>query len=121
MYQKYSSSTDKAAAPINLYGATKLTADNYLLRNNVSGDKNINFPVVRYGNVMNRGHTTSFLSQSSKKFFTVTDKDDRFIITLEPGVELVLKTLKSMIGGEIGSNSSLGVDLTKTINSSKKF
>ena len=121
-------STDKAAAPINLYGATKLTADKlFVAANNVSGDKNINFSVVRYGNVMNsRGSVLPlFLSQSSKKFFTVTDKEmTRFIITLEQGVELVLKTLKSMIGGEIfvpKIPSFKIVDLTKAINSNKKI
>ena len=121
-------STDKAAAPINLYGATKLTADKlFVAANNVSGDKKINFSVVRYGNVMNsRGSVLPlFLSQSKKKFFTVTDKEmTRFIITLEQGVELVLKTLKSMIGGEIlvpKIPSFKIVDLTKAINSNKKI
>ncbi len=121
-------STDKAAAPINLYGATKLTADKlFVAANNVSGDKKINFSVVRYGNVMNsRGSVLPlFLSQSSKKFFTVTDKEmTRFIITLEQGVELVLKTLKFMIGGEIlvpKIPSFKIADLTKAIDINKKI
>ena len=121
-------STDKAAAPINLYGATKLTADKlFVAANNVSGDKKINFSVVRYGNVMNsRGSVIPlFLSQSRKKFFTVTDKEmTRFIITLEHGVDLVLKTLKFMIGGEIlvpKIPSFKIVDLTKAIDTNKKI
>jgi UDP-N-acetylglucosamine 4,6-dehydratase len=121
-------STDKAAAPINLYGATKLTADKlFVAANNVSGDKKINFSVVRYGNVMNsRGSVLPlFLSQSRKKFFTVTDKEmTRFIITLEHGVDLVLKTLKFMIGGEIlvpKIPSFKIVDLTKAIDTNKKI
>jgi len=121
-------STDKAAAPINLYGATKLTADKlFVAANNVSGDKKINFSVVRYGNVMNsRGSVLPlFLSQSKKKFFTVTDKEmTRFIITLEQGVELVLKTLKFMVGGEIlvpKIPSFKIVDLTKAIDINKKI
>ena len=121
-------STDKAAAPINLYGATKLTADKlFVAANNVSGDKKINFSVVRYGNVMNsRGSVLPlFLSQSKKKFFTVTDKEmTRFIITLEHGVNLVLKMLKLMVGGEIlvpKIPSFKIVDLTKAIDINKKI
>lgn len=121
-------STDKAAAPINLYGATKLTADKlFVAANNVSGDKKINFSVVRYGNVMNsRGSVLPlFLSQSRKKFFTVTDKEmTRFIITLDHGVNLVLKMLKLMIGGEIlvpKIPSFKIVDLTKAIDINKKI
>ncbi len=121
-------STDKAAAPINLYGATKLTADKlFVAANNVSGDKKINFSVVRYGNVMNsRGSVLPlFLSQSNKKFFTITDKEmTRFTITLEQGVDLVLKTLKFMIGGEIlvpKIPSFKIVDLAKSIDRNKKI
>ena len=121
-------STDKAAAPINLYGATKLTADKlFVAANNVAGDKKTIFSVVRYGNVMNsRGSVLPlFLNQSKKDFFTVTDKKmTRFTITLEEGVNLVLKTLDTMIGGEIvvpKIPSFRIVDLTKAIDSKKNI
>ncbi len=121
-------STDKAAAPINLYGATKLTADKlFVAANNVAGDKQTIFSVVRYGNVMNsRGSVLPlFLNQSKKDFFTVTDKEmTRFTITLEEGVNLVLKTLDTMIGGEIvvpKIPSFRIVDLTKAIDSKKNI
>ena len=121
-------STDKAAAPINLYGATKLTADKlFVAANNVAGDKKTIFSVVRYGNVMNsRGSVLPlFLNQSKKDFFTVTDKEmTRFTITLEEGVNLVLKTLDTMIGGEIvvpKIPSFRIVDLTKAIDSKKNI
>ena len=111
-----------------MYGATKLTADKlFVAANNVSGDKKINFSVVRYGNVMNsRGSVLPlFLSQSNKKFFTITDKEmTRFTITLEQGVDLVLKTLKFMIGGEIlvpKIPSFKIVDLAKSIDRNKKI
>ena len=121
-------STDKAAAPINLYGATKLTADKlFVAANNVAGDKKTIFSVVRYGNVMNsRGSVLPlFLNQYKKDFFTVTDKEmTRFTITLEEGVNLVLKTLDTMIGGEIvvpKIPSFRIVDLTKAIDSKKNI
>jgi len=121
-------STDKAAAPINLYGATKLTADKlFVAANNVAGDKKTIFSVVRYGNVMNsRGSVIPlFLSKSKKDNFTVTDKEmTRFTITLEEGVNLVLKTLDMMIGGEIvvpKIPSFRILDLTKAIDDKKKI
>lgn len=121
-------STDKAAAPINLYGATKLTADKlFVAANNVAGDKKTIFSVVRYGNVMNsRGSVLPlFLNQSKKDFFTVTDKEmTRFTITLEEGVNLVFKTLDTMIGGEIvvpKIPSFRIIDLTKAIDSKKNI
>jgi UDP-N-acetylglucosamine 4,6-dehydratase len=121
-------STDKAAAPINLYGATKLTADKlFIAANNVAGDKKTIFSVVRYGNVMNsRGSVIPlFLSKSKKNNFTVTDKEmTRFTITLEEGVNLVLKTLDMMIGGEIvvpKIPSFKILDLTKAIDDKKKI
>ena len=121
-------STDKAAAPINLYGATKLTADKlFVAANNVAGDKKTIFSVVRYGNVMNsRGSVIPlFLSKSKKDNFTVTDREmTRFTITLEEGVNLVLKTLEMMIGGEIvvpKIPSFKMLDVTKAIDDKKKI
>ena len=121
-------STDKAAAPINLYGATKLTADKlFVAANNVAGDKKTIFSVVRYGNVMNsRGSVLPlFIKQSKKNFFTVTDKEmTRFTITLEEGVNFVLNTLDVMIGGEIvvpKIPSFKILDLTKAIDDKKKI
>lgn len=98
-------STDKAAAPINLYGATKLTSDKlFVAANNNTGKKDISYSVVRYGNVMNsRGSVIPlFLKQKNKGFFTVTHKDmTRFNITLKEGVKFVLESLERMYGGEI--------------------
>tara|TARA_A100001011_G_C14271719_1_gene827278 strand:+ start:121 stop:1131 length:1011 start_codon:yes stop_codon:yes gene_type:complete len=98
-------STDKAAAPINLYGATKLVSDKlFISANNIRGNKNIKFSVVRYGNVMfSRGSVTPFFMESKKKgFIPITDKEmTRFNITLDEGVNFVLKAMKVMIGGEL--------------------
>ena len=97
-------STDKAAAPINLYGATKLVSDKlFIAANNIRGSKKIKFSVVRYGNVLgSRGSLVPFLIKHKKnKFFPITDKRmTRFNITLEDSVKLVIFALKSMIGGE---------------------
>ena len=98
-------STDKAAAPINLYGATKLASDKlFISSNNFVGNKNIKFSVVRYGNVAgSRGSVIPFfLKCKSKGEFPVTDKRmTRFNITLDEGVDFVLKCLKIMKGGEL--------------------
>lgn len=98
-------STDKAAAPINLYGATKLCSDKlFIAANNVKGDRNLSFSVVRYGNVMSsRGSVIPlFKEQSKNKTLTITDpKMTRFNITLPEGVDLVLWTIKNSFGGEI--------------------
>mgnify|MGYP001242828375 FL=1 len=99
-------STDKAAAPINLYGATKLTSDKLFINANFyKGKSRSKFSVVRYGNVMgSRGSVIPlFLSQKKEnKIFTITDKDmTRFNITLKESVEFVLKCEKLMEGGEI--------------------
>lgn len=98
-------STDKAAAPINLYGATKLCSDKlFVAANNAKGSRDIRFSAVRYGNVFgSRGSVVPFfLSQREKGELSVTDKRmTRFNITLQEGVELVLKTLEIMWGGEI--------------------
>lgn len=98
-------STDKAAAPINLYGATKLCSDKlFIAANNYKGWKDIKFSVVRYGNVMgSRGSVIPFfLSQKSKGVLTITDKRmTRFNITLQEGVDFVIQNLERMWGGEL--------------------
>ena len=95
-------STDKAAAPINLYGASKLSADKiFVAANNYSKKK---FSVVRYGNVMmSRGSVIPlFIKQSKTGVITLTDKRmTRFSITLDQGVNFVIQCLNSMWGGEL--------------------
>ena len=100
-------STDKAANPINLYGATKLASDKlFVAANNIKGDQNIQFSVVRYGNVIgSRGSVVPFFSKLIKegaKELPITHPDmTRFMITLEQGVNFVLKNFERMQGGEI--------------------
>ena len=98
-------STDKAAAPINLYGATKLTSDKlFIAANNYKGWHDIKFSVVRYGNVMgSRGSVIPFfLKQKEKGVLSITnDRMTRFNITLQEGVNFVLNCLKKMWGGEM--------------------
>jgi UDP-N-acetylglucosamine 4,6-dehydratase/5-epimerase len=98
-------STDKAAAPINLYGATKLTSDKlFIAANNYKGNQDIRFSVVRYGNVMgSRGSVIPFF-QERKGSGTLPITDERmtrFNITLNEGVEFVLKNFERMWGGEL--------------------
>jgi len=100
-------STDKAAAPINLYGATKLASDKlFVAANNMVGSKKTRFSVVRYGNVIgSRGSVIPFfqnLIKEGKKELPITNfKMTRFLITLEEGVNFVLKNFQRMQGGEI--------------------
>ena len=98
-------STDKAASPANLYGATKLCADKLLTSGNVySGFRNTRFSVVRYGNVLgSRGSVVPlFESLRSTGSLPITDPGmTRFWITLKQGVDFVLKCFSSMSGGEI--------------------
>ena len=98
-------STDKAVAPINLYGATKLCSDKlFISANNIVGKRNISFSVVRYGNVMgSRGSVIpQFLEQKKNGFLNITDKKmTRFNITMEDTIKLVLWSLQNSIGGEI--------------------
>jgi UDP-N-acetylglucosamine 4,6-dehydratase (inverting) len=98
-------STDKAAAPINLYGATKLCSDKlFTAANNIVGSRNLRLSVVRYGNVMgSRGSVVPFfLAQRAAGFFPVTDPAmTRFNISLDEGVEMVLWALENALGGEI--------------------
>tara|TARA_S200000501_G_scaffold368473_1_gene406360 strand:+ start:2 stop:997 length:996 start_codon:yes stop_codon:yes gene_type:complete len=100
-------STDKAAAPINLYGATKLTSDKlFISANNIKGDRDTKFSVVRYGNVVgSRGSVVPFFKDLIKKkssFLPITDeKMTRFWITLDQGVDFVSKAFERMHGGEL--------------------
>jgi len=98
-------STDKAAAPINLYGATKLCSDKlFVAANNMKGKRDIKFSVVRYGNVFcSRGSVVPFfLKKKAEGTIPITDKRmTRFNITLKEGVQLVLDALDKMWGGEI--------------------
>jgi len=98
-------STDKAAAPINLYGATKLCSDKlFVAANNVRGRPNLRFSVVRYGNVLgSRGSVVPyFLQKASSGVLPITDSlMTRFNITLEEGVNMVLWSLNNGLGGEI--------------------
>lgn len=98
-------STDKAAAPINLYGATKLCSDKlFTAANNIRGKRNLRFSVVRYGNVMgSRGSVIPFfLNRRATGVLPITDPTmTRFNITLQEGVDMVLWSLEQAMGGEI--------------------
>jgi len=99
-------STDKAAAPINLYGATKLVSDKlFIAANNIKGNRNLRFSVVRYGNVMgSRGSVIPFFLNKAKNgnALPITNKNmTRFNISLEGGVEMVLWAIQNALGGEI--------------------
>lgn len=98
-------STDKACAPINLYGATKLTSDKlFVAANNISGNNDIRFSVVRYGNVMgsNGSVIPFFIKKKEEGFLPITDpKMTRFNISLDGGVDMVLHALGNAWGGEI--------------------
>jgi UDP-N-acetylglucosamine 4,6-dehydratase/5-epimerase len=98
-------STDKAAAPINLYGATKLCSDKlFVAANNIKGGRDLSFSVVRYGNVIgSRGSVVPFFMEQRKSgVLPITDENmTRFNISLEEGVELVLFALENASGGEL--------------------
>jgi UDP-N-acetylglucosamine 4,6-dehydratase (inverting) len=98
-------STDKAAAPINLYGATKLCSDKlFVAANNIRGSRPIRFSVVRYGNVMgSRGSVIPFFLQQRKSgVLPITDPAmTRFNISLQEGVDMVLWSIEHSLGGEI--------------------
>ena len=120
-------STDKAVAPINLYGATKLCADKlFLAANNIKGGKKITFSILRYGNVMmSRGSVIPIFLKIKNNIFPVTDKKmTRFSITLDQSVEMAIKALEYSIGGEIfipKLKSYKIVDLVKAISESGKI
>ncbi|MES2319246.1 MAG: UDP-N-acetylglucosamine 4,6-dehydratase (inverting) [Pseudomonadota bacterium] len=98
-------STDKAAAPINLYGATKLCSDKlFVAANNIKGARDIKFSVVRYGNVMgSRGSVIPFFqSKRHEGSLPITDMEmTRFNISLQEGVDMVLWSIENAWGGEI--------------------
>lgn len=98
-------STDKAAAPINLYGATKLCSDKlFIAANNVKGNRDLRFSVVRYGNVMgSRGSVIPFFLERAKTgVLPITHNEmTRFNISLHEGVEMVIWALEHALGGEL--------------------
>jgi len=98
-------STDKAAAPINLYGATKLCSDKlFVAANNIKGARDVRFSVVRYGNVMgSRGSVIPFfLAKKAEGVLPITDpRMTRFNISLQEGVEMVLWSIEHARGGEV--------------------
>lgn len=99
-------STDKAAAPINLYGATKLCSDKlFVAANTMKGNRSLAFSVVRYGNVMgSRGSVIPFFLKQARdgKDLPITDLEmTRFNITLDQGIDMVIYAINNAYGGEI--------------------
>jgi|TARA_B110000114_G_scaffold71849_1_gene76219 UDP-N-acetylglucosamine 4,6-dehydratase (inverting) len=98
-------STDKACAPINLYGATKLTSDKlFIAANNIKGSKDVKFSVVRYGNVMGSNGSVMpfFLNKRNDGVLPITDKKmTRFNISLEDGCQMVFDAIEKAWGGEL--------------------
>ena len=98
-------STDKAVNPVNLYGATKLCSDKvFIAANSYAGDSGTIYSVVRYGNVVgSRGSVIPlFVNQRENGVLTITKPEmTRFLITLQKGVDFVLESLESMVGGEL--------------------
>ena len=120
-------STDKAASPINLYGATKLCSDKlFIAANNITGSKNIKFSVVRYGNVLgSRGSVVPMFLSLKNNEFPITDKRmTRFNITIDQAIKFVLKSIKEAFGGEIfipKIPSYRIIDVAKAVNTKCKF
>lgn len=123
-------STDKAANPINLYGASKLVSDKiFVAANNIAGLNKTRFVVVRYGNVINsRGSVLPFLkkiNKSKQNFFPIThNKMTRFFITLEQSVNLIINSFFNSHGGEViipKIPSVKIIDIANAINSEKKI
>ena len=98
-------STDKACAPINLYGATKLTSDKlFIAANNIKGSKDVKFSVVRYGNVMGSNGSVMpfFLNKRKEGVLPITDKKmTRFNISLQDGCQMVFDAVEKAWGGEV--------------------
>ena len=98
-------STDKACAPINLYGATKLASDKlFVAANNIKGNRDMVFSVVRYGNVMgSNGSVIPFFQKKSKEgILPITNEGmTRFNISLDGGVDMVFHAIEHALGGEI--------------------
>lgn len=121
-------STDKACAPINLYGATKLTSDKlFVAANNIKGSNPIKFSVVRYGNVMgsNGSVIPFFMKKRSTGILPITDESmTRFNISLQGGVDMVLYAINNAYGGEIfipKISSYKILDLAKAISPNSKI
>ena len=122
-------STDKAVSPLNLYGATKLCADKlFVSANNIIGNQNISFGIVRYGNVLgSRGSILNeFVKQNkNKQNFKITDmKMTRFNILMNEAIDLVLWSIKNLKGGEIvipKLKSFWIKDLAIALNNKAKF
>ena len=121
-------SSDKACVPVNLYGATKMVAENIFVQgNSYVGGRKVKLSVVRYGNVVaSRGSIVpKFLEQAKNNELTITDdRMTRFWITLDQGVKFVLKALEKMEGGEIfvpKLPSIKIIDLAKTIAPNAKI
>ena len=120
-------STDKAAAPVNLYGATKLCSDKLFVSANQFYGYKFKSSVVRYGNVINsRGSVLPiFKSQKNKKYLTITHKEmTRFNISLDEGVNTIFYAIKNSKGGEIfvpKLSSYKVVDLAKAVSPECKF
>lgn len=121
-------STDKAVAPVNLYGATKLCAEKlFVSANNMVGNRNLSFSVVRYGNVMgSRGSVIPvFLKQKKEGILNITDKKmTRFNITMDQSISLVLDAIKHSVGGEIFIPKIPSIkitDLAKAISKNSKI
>jgi len=123
-------STDKAANPINIYGATKLASDKlFVAANNLSGAKGPKFSVVRYGNVFaSRGSVVPYFKKLIKEkssFFPITDKNmTRFAITIKDSIDLVFNSFWFMQGGEIvvPKIPSINIiDLAKALDKTKKL
>ena len=120
-------STDKAASPINLYGATKLCSDKlFIAANNIKGSKNIKFSVVRYGNVLgSRGSVVPMFLSLKNNSFPITDKRmTRFNITIDEAIKFVLKSIKEAFGGEIfipKIPSYRIIDVAKAVNNKFKL
>ena len=125
--QVISLSTDKAASPVNLYGATKLCSDKlFIAANNIKGSKNIKFSVIRYGNVLgSRGSVVPMFLSLKNNAFPITDKRmTRFNITIDEAIKFVLKSMKEAFGGEIfipKIPSYRIIDVAKAVNSKCKF
>jgi UDP-N-acetylglucosamine 4,6-dehydratase len=120
-------STDKAAAPINLYGATKLCSDKlFISANNISGFNGTVFSVLRYGNVLaSRGSIVDLLKKNTQNFFGITDYEmTRFNITLNDSVDHLLWSFKNSPGGDIlvpKLKSYKVIDLIKSFNPKLKL
>ncbi len=114
-------STDKAANPINLYGATKLCADKlFVAANNLVGKKRTRFSIVRYGNVLgSRGSVIPYFKELIDKGvrkLPLTDKKmTRFVISIEDGINFVFNCLKNMSGGEIFVPKLPSIEIRKLI------